>query len=152
MEPKRISGLLENSFDGNPWLDITLMGTLENVSAQTAAKKPECGANSIWEIVNHLIDWRENILRRVKGEIIVTPHHNYFQPVVDQSRAAWTSTLVRLSDSQQKWLKQLENMKSESLADVYPPNGHTHYEHVHGIIQHDVYHLGQIVMILKYLV
>ena len=37
------------------------------------------------------------------------------------------------------------------LAKIYVNNGHTYYEHIHGIIQHDVYHLGQIVILKKLL-
>ncbi|WP_235811010.1 DUF1572 domain-containing protein [Aequorivita aquimaris] len=31
----------------------------------------------------------------------------------------------------------------------YPTNKHSYYKHIHGIIQHDAYHLGQIVLLAK---
>jgi uncharacterized damage-inducible protein DinB len=151
METQRIKQLFEDLYQGNPWLDVTLTGTLSIISAEKAAKKPGDG-NSIWEITNHLISWRENVLKRITGTTMVTPSHNYFVAVKDTSEAAWKQTLQNLEASQQAWESFLSNMKDAELSGIYPPNGHTHYEHIHGIIQHDAYHLGQIVLTAKHLV
>ena len=35
------------------------------------------------------------------------------------------------------------------MEKVYPNNGMSYYEHIQGIIQHDAYHLGQIVLLAK---
>lgn len=150
-EPQRIEKLFQNLYNGNPWLDITLVGTLSDIHAKKAAKKPVVG-NSIWEISNHIISWREDVLKRVKGTTVTTPADNYFTPVHDTSETAWKETLERLETSQRQWTDFLKQMKDEELASIYPPNGYTHYEHIHGIIQHDAYHLGQIVLIAKHLV
>jgi len=150
-ETKRISSLFSNLYNGNPWLDITLKGTLSAIAAEKAAIKHD-GINSIWEITNHLIDWRRNVLQRVNNVTIISPEHNYFLPVADTSEQAWQETLRQLELSQDEWISFLSQMHFENLSDVYPANGHTHYEHIHGIIQHDAYHLGQIVLIAKHLV
>ena len=150
-ETQRIKGLFDDLYQGNPWLDVTLVDTLSNISAEAAAKKSG-DVNSIWEITNHLISWRENVLRRVNGEVMVTPSHNYFVPVNETSDKAWATTLENLAASQKKWTDFLQNLPDTALSDTYPSNGHTHYEHIHGIIQHDAYHLGQIVLIAKHLV
>ncbi|HLA55914.1 MAG TPA: DinB family protein [Flavobacterium sp.] len=150
METQRINELFKNLYNGNPWLDVTLVGTLKNLTPAQAAQKKYPGRNSIWEITNHLISWRENVLERIKGADIVTPSHNYFLPVKDTSDAAWEQTLANLNISQQKWTAFLDNMRDAELSGIYPPNGHTHYEHIHGIIQHDAYHLGQIVLLAKH--
>ncbi|RZJ29317.1 MAG: DinB family protein [Flavobacterium sp.] len=151
-ETHRIKKLFTDLYNGNPWLDVTLVGTLENISAEKAAAKPAAGGNSIWEIANHLVSWRENVLQRITGIEIVSPEHNYILPIGDTSEPAWQQTLKNLEASQQKWENFLSEMIDADLSGIYPPNGHTHYEHIHGIIQHDAYHLGQIVLIAKYLV
>jgi UTP:GlnB (protein PII) uridylyltransferase len=60
--------------------------------------------------------------------------------------------LENLAASQQQWEDFLSGMKDDGLSGIYLPNGRMHYEHIHGIIQHDAYHLGQIVLIAKHLV
>lgn len=146
----RIRNLFENLYDGNPWIEVTLTKTLENISAERAARKSHKTRNSIWEITNHLISWRETLLGRMCGENIATPDNNYIAPIEDQSEHAWKQTLQRLAQSQQKWVEYLAELSDETLAASFPQNGLTLYEHVHGIIQHDCYHLGQIVLLAKH--
>ncbi|MBW1654754.1 DinB family protein [Flavobacterium quisquiliarum] len=150
-ESKRISNLYQSIYNGNPWLEVNLANTLKNVTAEQAYKKANPNLNTIWEIVNHLIQWRRNILERMQGEVIVTPDHNYFVPVLDPSEAAWAQSLQTLAKSQESWSTFFESFNDEDLAKIYVNNGHTYYEHIHGIIQHDVYHLGQIVILKKLL-
>ncbi|MBO9584067.1 MAG: DinB family protein [Flavobacterium sp.] len=150
-ESKRISNLYQSIYNGNPWLEVNLDSTLKNVTAEQAYRKINPNLNTIWEIVNHLIQWRRNILERMQGEVIVTPDHNYFVPVLDPSEVAWEQSLQTLAKTQDSWNAFFENFNDEDLAKIYVNNGHTYYEHIHGIIQHDVYHLGQIVILKKLL-
>src|SRR6218665_711713 len=149
-EPQRILELFENLYNGEPWLDITLIGTLQDITAEHAALKKHPDQNSIWEITNHLIKWRFNVLDRVKGNAIETPPDNYFFEVQDTSPEAWQSTLGYLELSEKKWIEFLQSIAPKNLDEIYISNGLTNYEHIHGIIQHDAYHLGQIVMLSKY--
>lgn len=145
----RIAKLFEDLYDGSPWIDVTLMDTLRSVSAAAAYRKPAPGRNSIWQIVNHLVSWRENVLLRIQGNIIETPNNNYFSEIEDSSDAAWNKTLERLANSQKQWIYFLKRCKESSFDEIYPSNGITYYEHIHGILQHDAYHLGQIVLLSK---
>ncbi|MEJ7586378.1 MAG: DinB family protein [Ferruginibacter sp.] len=147
-ETKRISGLFTDIYNGDSWIGETLSGVLANVSAADAAKKT-APWNSIWEIVNHIISWRDNVLLRVQGNIMKTPAGNYFTPVTDQSDTAWKNTLHELKLSQEKWINFLQIMLEEDLENIYPNNNNTYYHNIHGIIQHDAYHLGQIVLLAK---
>ncbi|KLT68290.1 MULTISPECIES: DinB family protein [unclassified Flavobacterium] len=151
LESKRVSNLYQSIYNGDPWLEVTLENTLKNVTAAQAYRKINPRLNTIWEIVNHLIQWRRNILRRVQGETVTTPDHNYFVPVLDSSEAAWEQSLQSLAKSQELWNAFLDTFDDGNFEKIYPTNNHTYYEHIHGIIQHDVYHLGQIVILKKLL-
>jgi uncharacterized damage-inducible protein DinB len=148
-ETDHISKLFADLYNGNPWLEITITGTLQKLSAAQAAKKVSPAWNTIWEIVNHLIEWRLNVLERIHGKTLETPPTNYILPVKDASEAAWQNTLKRFEASQQKWIEALKNFKEEDFEKKYPVNNLSYYEHIHGIIQHDAYHLGQIVLLAK---
>jgi len=149
-ENELIIKLFEDLFDGSPWIDVTIMGTLKGISSKNASKKISVNQNSIWEIVNHLISWRLNVLQRVQGKVIITPGNNYFEPITDSSPSAWERTLKELQDSQTQWLEFLKQLTPDTFSKVYPNNKMTYYEHIHGIIQHDAYHLGQITLLAKY--
>jgi uncharacterized damage-inducible protein DinB len=145
---QRISGLFTNLYQGEPWIDVTLVDTLQHIPYQKAAEKYR-NCNSIWEITNHIVAWRENVLQRVQGKVINTPNHNYFESIPDVSESAWQATLQNLAQSQKQWVTFLENFDEKEFDALYPNNGLNYYEHIHGIIQHDAYHLGQIAILSK---
>ena len=72
-------------------------------------------------------------------------------PVLDPSEAAWEQSLQSLSKSQDAWNSFFESFDDADFEKTYAKNNHTYYEHIHGIVQHDVYHLGQIVILKKLL-
>lgn len=148
-ETKRIIHLFEKGYNGSPWIDVNLVDTLRSVTPEQALKKIKPTSNSIWEITNHIISWRKTVLKRVQGEVIKTPSHNYFIKVKSGSKADWKKTLDELAATQKDWIKFLKSFKKSKLEEVYEPNGMSYYEHIQGILQHDVYHLGQIVMLTK---
>lgn len=149
MERERIIKLFQDLYNGHPWLDVSILRKLQSLSATKAATKILPGWNSVWEIVNHLTSWRLEVLKRVQGNITISPENNYFAPVQDTSEAAWREALSRLEESQQLWVAFLKEFNEEELARVYPDNNFTYYEHIHGILQHDAYHLGQISLLVK---
>lgn len=148
-ENERIIKLFEDLYDGHPWIDVTLLPNLKKLTAKQAAKRIYADWNTIWEIVNHTISWRETVLLRIQGKSIKSPSHNYFLPVTDTSAAAWRTTLEQLELSQQLWIAFLQNFKEADFEKMYRANKLTYYEHIHGILHHDAYHLGQIVIMSK---
>lgn len=148
-ENQRIVSLFEKLYDGEPWIDVPIRGTLHRISAVQAAHRPLPNCNTIWEIVNHLIDWKKNVLQRVKGHITESPANNYISPIEDVSEEAWDETLKRFDAVQKEWTEFLKDIDTQSYDTVYPGNQWTYYEHILGVLQHDAYHLGQIVILAK---
>jgi uncharacterized damage-inducible protein DinB len=147
-ETERIISLFNDLYNGQPWLDVTIIGTLAPISAGQAAKKT-APWNSIWEIVNHLISWRLEVLERVQGVHTKTPADNYFRPVTDPSPDAWKNTLKAFEDTQLRWVNFLKSMNEKDFEKIYQPTSLNYYQHIHGILQHDAYHLGQIALLAK---
>lgn len=131
---------------------MNLADTLKKITAEEAAKKIFPNWNSVWEITNHIISWRLNVLQRVQGQALVTPEDNYIVAIADTSTRAWNQTLMNLEDSQQKWLLLLTCFSEADLEKKYAANDMSFYEHILGILQHDAYHLGQMVIMAKAIV
>ncbi|MEZ4803796.1 MAG: DinB family protein [Gelidibacter sp.] len=148
-ESQRLVSLFEKLYNGIPWIDMNLVSVLEPLSADQAKERVIPNCNTIWEITNHMISWRKNVLQRVNGKILTTPSNNYFEPVKDTSEKAWSETLQSLEKTQREWMFFLNNLKSSQFEAVYEVNQMTYYEHIQGILQHDAYHLGQIVLLSK---
>lgn len=146
----RFQKLFTDHYNGDPWIEINLVGTLDGVTETEAAKKIG-SLNSIWQIVVHVISWRETLLKRINNETAPTPANNFIEPVKDVSAGAWNETLNRLQASQVKIIEYLSGNENINF-DENPMQGqYSRYELIEGILQHDVYHLGQIVLIKKLL-
>lgn len=150
-ESERVTKQFKELFNGQPWIDVSITGTLSGLTAKQAAAKPFNHANSIWQIVNHLISWREVVLKRLQGENIPSPDNNFFVPIEDISEQSWNDTLSRFESSNADWIKALENADAMFLETTWQPAGQTNYELILGILQHDAYHLGQIVLLKKFI-
>ena len=148
-ETERITKLFEEIYDGDSWVGVSLVDTLKNISGEKAAKKIRSNWNSIWEIVVHIISWRDNVLQRVNGAITHEPDDNYIRPVEDPSEKEWQKVSLALKNSQEEWISFLTQMNDEDLEKIYQGNNSSYYKNIHGIVQHDTYHLGQIVILAK---
>lgn len=145
---KRIKKLLSDHYDGAPWIDITIMGTLKSLSAkQAAAQIGEL--NSIWQIVNHMIEWRKALIGRVMDKPVKHPRNNYISQIKDTSAKAWKDTLKKFERSQKDIITFLNKSGDPLLEKISPTSGYSYYELVLAILQHDTYHIGQIVLIKK---
>ena len=149
-EMERFRKLAKDQYDGEPWLDVTFIKTLQDVSAETAAAKVGT-MNSIWQIVNHVIAWRETLLTRLGGEHIEAPADNFFAPLTDGSSAAWTETLARLELSQDRLLLFLDPRGRVNMDEFVNKGKYSRFELLSAVLQHDAYHLGQIVLLKKWI-
>lgn len=147
-ETDRIIKLFEDLYHGTPWLDVTFMDTLNNLTPEQAAKKLHPGWNSAWEVLNHLTSWRMAVLERIEGKE-VGAENNFFAPITDQSLPAWNKTLDKFRESQDKWIQYLRNFSENDFDKVPDKKPFSKYELIHGILLHDAYHLGQIRILVK---
>lgn len=148
-EVNLIIKLFKDLFEGNSWIDVNIMNTIKGLSSEEAATKVYNEFHTVWEIVNHMISWRLAVLERMQGKLSDEPPDNYFSEVADKSDTAWNETLIRLRETQLKWIKFLETFSEDQFTIEYPTNHMTYYEHIHGILQHDAYHLGQLTSLVK---
>jgi len=148
-EQDRLVKLFEDLFSQSPWIGVNISDTLNEISAKEAATKPFPNFNSIWEIVNHMISWRETVLKRMQGEEIESPEDNYFSYIRDRSASAWEQTKTRFNESQDKWVKAIKKFQQKELKQKVAPDNLTFYDLLNGILQHDAYHLGQIRLMKK---
>jgi uncharacterized damage-inducible protein DinB len=145
-EIDRITRLLQKTFDGQPWYGSSIMEILKTVSADIASD-PMGTAHSIGNLVEHMISWRTFATRRLLGdaEFEIDDQTNF------PSFSDWAQTMQRLEQSQQALLQAIKQFPNERLNELVPSNRfrYTFYTLLHGIIQHDIYHLGQIAILKK---
>jgi len=144
-EVERIADQLQRAFEGNAWHGPSVREVLEGVSAEQAAQYPVAGGHSIWEIVLHIAVWESIVRRRLGGEVIVEiSDEEDWRHLADTSTVAWKKTLEELEQGHRQLQRAVAGLNDEQLPATVPGKDYSVYFMLHGIIQHDLYHAGQI--------
>ena len=149
-ETERIENQLKRAFHGDAWHGPAVLEALSGVTGALAAHRPVVGAHTIWELVHHITAWADIVRRGLLGDWIkVTPEVDW--PAVDDtSEAAWNDSLARLKTAE-SGLRELVLQFPESRLDepLKKEGAPTAYVLLHGVVQHSLYHAGQIVILKK---
>lgn len=149
----RIKSQFIGIYDGEPWYGDPIVKILKGISAQQAAAYPIPGAHSIWEIVLHLISWRRFGIEKLKGNAaydVEWDSKEEWPAIPEVTGGNWAQTLAALAKSQMQILELLDAVEAEALERQVPPRTYSLHFLLQGIIQHDLYHAGQISMLKKY--
>ncbi len=148
-EVARILDQLDRGFAGEAWHGPALQELLDGVSAEDASKHPVSGAHSVWELVNHIAAWNLIVRHRVAGESVeVTPEMDW-PPVLEISEVAWTRALDHLKESRDLLRGTIQQLRDEQLNQQVLGEKYSIYVMLHGLVQHDLYHAGQIAILKK---
>jgi uncharacterized damage-inducible protein DinB len=148
-EIDRIIDQLDRAFGGEAWHGPAISEILEGITAQQAAAYPLAGGHSIWELTLHIAAWTRAVRRRLNGEPAELTDAENFPAVADSGEQAWSearksiklaheelrSVILRLDDS------RLDQPIVEGMSSIYVT--------LHGVIQHSLYHAGQIAILKK---
>jgi len=149
-ETHRINSQLKRAQEGQAWHGPSLHELLDGVTAEQAGARPIPNAHSIWELVNHIITWEQIARRRLEGEgQIEIPDEINFPPVTDVSEAAWQATLQSLQESHRSLRDAIKKIDDARLEEIAPGTSYSIYFLLHGVIQHDLYHAGQVALLKK---
>ena len=151
-EIDRILDQMDRAFSGDAWHGPSLMSTLEGLSAEDASQHAIRGAHSIWELVHHLGSWNQIVLRRLKGEHLEVTTERDWPPVWEVSETAWQRAVENLSESHRRlrdFVAAIEDDQLDKKDQKTSGATTSRYVVLHGMIQHHLYHAGQIAILRK---
>ncbi len=147
---------LENVAAGDPWYGDSIAAVLTGVSAGAAAQHPIAGAHSIWELVLHLTSWTREVRRRLVDGVWREPEDGDWPAMPEPTEAHWRRDLGQMQEAhgalRETVLTMAEARLDEQLGterDRALGTGVTFGEMLHGLLQHDAYHLGQISLLKR---
>ncbi|MGB9073873.1 MAG: DinB family protein [Terriglobales bacterium] len=151
-ETARIADQLRRAFSGEAWHGDSLFEILDGVTAAQAAARPIKNAHSIWELVLHIAAWDGAVRRRLGGEAVTLSGEQNFPPVKDTSESAWRRTLAHARQVHDELVAAAAAFPDSRLDQKVPgkdPDYDTFYYMLHGVVQHELYHAGQIALFKK---
>lgn len=151
-ETARIADQLRRAFSGEAWHGDSLLEILEGVTAAQAAARPIPHAHTIWELVLHIAAWDGAVRRRMSGEAVTLTGDQNFPPVKDTSEPAWRTALEHVRRVHDELVQAVSVFPDARLGDRVPGKQGTYYTYyymLHGVVQHELYHAGQIALLKK---
>jgi uncharacterized damage-inducible protein DinB len=148
-EIERIAEQLKRAFTGNAWHGPSVMEVLNGVTAQQAMTRVFPGAHTIWELALHIGAWESACLRRLQGDRAELSDAEDWAPVTDSSDAGWEQLKLMLQQGNQKLRDAVGGIEQSWLDEPILPGMPSVYITVQGVVQHDLYHAGQIAILKK---
>ena len=148
-EKKRTLELLDRAYRKDAWHGPSLLETLAGLNGVAAAKRPLKGAHTIWELVNHIASWNEIVAERLEGKRPkVTPERN-FPPRPKPTPTAWKAAQKRLARAEARFRKAVAAFPEKLYGRRRAGTTSSWNVLIHGQMQHQLYHAGQIAMLRR---
>ncbi|MGA6119111.1 DinB family protein [Sphingobacterium anhuiense] len=160
MEKVLITNMMQQLRDiesADLWIDENFEKKLTEVNEMTAFERPLPDMHSIAELMSHLIEWRKEVLSRLHGNprgLKMTDAANW-RTNTELAKKGWKNMLQEFHGTKQSIIYFLEGKDDVFLSTPYPYAGpafpHDYQYLVTGLIHHDLYHLGQMGITIKFL-
>jgi uncharacterized damage-inducible protein DinB len=151
-ETARLADQIRRAFDGDAWHGDSVLELLNGVNAKVAAARPIKNAHTIWELVLHIAAWDGAALKRTAGKAIELSDEQNFPPVKDTSDAAWGKAIKDATHTHNELVKAVAAFPDSRLEQQVPGKTEAYYNFFYlfsGIVQHELYHAGQIALLKK---
>ena len=148
-ETKRIANQLKRSLEGVAWHGPSLKEVLDGVNAEIAIAKPSRDVHSIWELVLHIAFWQDIALKRTRGEEFDEPLGVDWPDPGAPNEVRWRDAVSALAQSGQHLIDAIRGLSEDDLDRKAAGKDYSIYFLLHGVVQHNLYHAGQIAILKK---
>lgn len=148
---------LRRMYEGSAWHGPSLREALDGVTLELATKRVGHYGHTIYDLVHHVSAWVGEVHKRVSGRPPQYPDEGDFPSHATQpTEAEWAALRSRLDTNQATLVADLEFLDPARLSDqvgtATSPSlgtGPTVLGMLHGLVQHNAYHAGQIVLMRR---
>lgn len=141
---RRLIQQLEEVYDGKPWYGTAVKPSLAKVNPALAKESLLPNKKNIAKILRHMVAWRQYLIEHIKGNQSYRIEINSPVDWPPVEGLSWAELVQELETSQTQLLQLLSQQEDAWLQQTVDGKKYSFLVLVEGIIQHDVYHLGQI--------
>lgn len=130
------------------WYGPTVAELIAKVSPDLAATPLVAGAHSISALLQHLLLWNERIRNTSDSQPMPLweAEKEWAEPPIP-----WNELVARWNQSRDLLEEKIRNFPVEDLSKQVPGRNYAYEYLLRGIVQHTIYHSGQIAMVLSML-
>lgn len=148
-EAALIADQLRRAFYGSAWHGPAMLELLKDVSARAASARPIANAHSIWELLLHVEAWDGAAIKRLSGKKTQLKGKQNFPVVPKPTEEAWRAAVKKATRTHDELVSTVSGLSEKRLREQCPGKKYDFYHLLHGVAQHELYHAGQIAVLLK---
>lgn len=152
-EIQYIISMLRSTYDGEPWYGSSMNTIFSGIEPHMAIQRPG-GQHSLLDLLYHIIHWREFTISRLQpesGQTIKYFDENDWVELDHTDLSLWEKGLRELDTTQQRLVALLGEKEDSMLTEQVADRKYDFRFLLHGVVQHDIYHLGQMAYVKKLL-
>ncbi len=144
---------LQQVNNGEPWFGRPVYAILDEVDASKVYIKPNNTEHSLIELLYHILTWAEFTLKRIEKDSIqdMAAFEKMDWREIDPAVHNWKKGLTEFKSVNEKMIPLLDKKGDEFLKEIVDYRKYNFRFLLNGYIQHNIYHLGQIVYVKKLL-
>lgn len=148
----QIAEQIKATHTAEPWYGKSATALLESINPADAFEKPG-GQHSILELVWHMVNWKSFVISRLrKNDVPLQTFEDADWRTLDHSdKRLWQQGLQQYHQAHNELVEVLQQQTDDLLPQQVPGRTYTYHDLLHGIMHHDIYHLGQVAYIQKLL-
>ena len=123
-----------------------MLEALEGITAADAAARPVARAHTIGELVLHMARWKRAVASRLGGRPDVPSDAENFP---DFRARDWKKAVTELRRAHAALRAAIARLGPERLEEPAVPGGTACFLQAHGIVHHDLWHAGQILVLKR---
>lgn len=150
-EVERILDQYDRAMNGDAWHGDPVWKILEGVSAEQAGTRTHPDTHTIWELVSHMTFWETEVYRRFNNLPARSPEKLNFPAMPEPTAENWNAALAEFRQSNVEFRRALSQIDPSRLDQPTAGGDKPAYVEAHGVIQHSLYHAGQIALLRKIL-
>lgn len=138
--------------EGSLWFDQYFKDKINGLTEADAFTRPLPELHSVAEHISHILEWRKECLLRFSGgqtDLMNSPDD--WKDNTTLAANGWSALKEQFFASTETLVQALEGQDDAYLQTPFRDTGYNFHYLVEGIIQHDLYHLGQIGITIKLL-
>jgi len=152
-ETQSIITNLENTLTGEPWFGRAVYKLLEEIDESKVFNNPKDTEHSLIELLWHMNTWAEFILANLENkslEELKTIEENDWR-TIDPQKHSWKKGIEELKSIHKKIAEILSEKEDGFLKEIVPNRKFNFRFMLNGLIQHNIYHAGQVAYLKKLL-
>ena len=147
-ERRRLARQMQLAFDDEPWYGPSLNVVLDDTPKARIHEHPVPGGHSVAELMWHMAHWKEVVLARLDGDPVREANSSDW-PVLDPRTATFRALRKRLDTAHVNLMDRVATLTDADLGVQVAGNSMDREELLQGILQHDIYHTGQLALLVK---